>query len=45
MSVICKVLGLIDITAAILLIIFVPSNLKYLLAVPLLIKGIPSLFG
>jgi len=42
---ICKLLGLVDIAAAILLIIFVPSPLKYLLVVPLLIKGVPSLFG
>ncbi len=43
--VICKLLGIIDIASAVLLIIFVPSVLKYVLAVPLIIKGASSLLG
>lgn len=45
MAVVCKLLGLVDLIAAALLFIYAPSVFKYLIIVPLVIKGITSLFG
>ncbi len=48
MDIICKLLGIVDITAAVLLIVFVPQSfsfLKFPAAAVLAFKGISSLFG